>query len=415
VTPATGALPVVAGRRSARVVARSLFALTKPRIIELLLVTTIPTMLLAQRGLPSARLLIFTLIGGAFAAGSANTFNCYIDRDIDALMKRTSRRPLARKEPLAVVKPAEALIFGVVLGAASTLLLGLLVNWLSAALADGAILFYVFVYTLGLKRRTASNIVIGGAAGCFPVLVGWSAVTGTVALPAVVLFAVIFFWTPPHFWALAMKFRDDYAAASVPMLPVVAPATVVARKILFYSYVMVAATLALAPYAGWLYTLSALALGGWFLAEAHRLQARVVRIDASLDGTGPDGTGPARVGTPLARLAMASSALVGGGHGASTGAASTGAVGTSVGGTSAGGTSTGDTSAGDAPGIAAVSAADASGVAEGACAGVAQPSANPAPMRLFHLSIAYLTLLFAAIAVTSVLPWGGWEALFRLF
>ena len=394
-TPATGALPIVAGRRSARVVARSLFALTKPRIIELLLVTTIPTMLLAQRGLPSARLLIFTLIGGAFAAGSANTFNCYIDRDIDALMKRTSRRPLARKEPLAVVKPTEALIFGAVLGAASTLLLGLLVNWLSAALADGAILFYVFVYTLGLKRRTASNIVIGGAAGCFPVLVGWSAVTGTVALPAVVLFAVIFFWTPPHFWALAMKFRDDYAAANVPMLPVVAPATVVARKILFYSYVMVAATLALAPYAGWLYTASAVALGGWFLTEAHQLRARVERIDAS-----PDGTGPARVGTPLARLAMASSALVGGGHAASTGAV---------------GTSTGGTSTGDAPRPADISAADAPGVTEGACADVARPSANPAPMRLFHLSIAYLTLLFAAIAVTSVLPWGGWEALLRLF
>ena len=407
-TPATGALPIVAGRRSARVVARSLFALTKPRIIELLLVTTIPTMLLAQRGLPSVRLLIFTLIGGAFAAGSANTFNCYIDRDIDALMKRTSRRPLARKEPLAVVKPTEALIFGVVLGAASTLLLGLLVNWLSAALADGAILFYVFVYTLGLKRRTASNIVIGGAAGCFPVLVGWSAVTGTVALPAVVLFAVIFFWTPPHFWALAMKFRDDYAAASVPMLPVVAPATVVARKILFYSYVMVAATLALAPYAGWLYTASAAALGGWFLTEAHRLRARVQNIDAS-----PDGTGPARVGTPLARLAMASSALVGGGHSASTGAASTGAGGTSTGGTSTGGTSAGD--APGVPGVAAISAADASGVAEGACAGVARPSANPAPMRLFHLSIAYLTLLFAAIAISSVLPWGGWEALLRFF
>ena len=393
-TPATGALPVVAGRRSARVVARSLFALTKPRIIELLLVTTIPTMLLAQRGLPSVRLLIFTLIGGAFAAGSANTFNCYIDRDIDAVMKRTSRRPLARKEPLAVVTPTEALIFGFVLGAASTLLLGLLVNWLSAALADGAILFYVFVYTLGLKRRTASNIVIGGAAGCFPVLVGWSAVTGTVALPAVVLFTVIFFWTPPHFWALAMKFRDDYAAASVPMLPVVAPATVVARKILFYSYVMVAATLALAPYAGWLYTASAVALGGWFLAEAHRLRARVERIDAGSDGTDLAGAvlaGPPRPGTPLAGLAragsaLASSALVGGGH----------ATGSSV---------------ADTPGVADTSAA----VAEGVCAGVAQPSANPAPMRLFHLSIAYLTLLFAAIAVTSVLPWGGWEALLRLF
>ena len=223
-TPATtNVLPALAGRRSVRVVARSLFALTKPRIIELLLVTTIPTMLLAQRGLPSVRLLVVTLVGGAFAAGSANTINCYIDRDIDAKMRRTSRRPLAKPTPLAVIKPAEALIFGIVLGAASTVLLGTLVNWLSAVLADAAILFYVFIYTIGLKRRTPSNIVIGGAAGCFPVLVGWSAVTGTVSLPAAVLFAVIFFWTPPHFWALAMKFKDDYTAASVPMLPVVAP------------------------------------------------------------------------------------------------------------------------------------------------------------------------------------------------
>jgi protoheme IX farnesyltransferase len=388
VTPATGALPVVAGRRSARVVARSLFALTKPRIIELLLVTTIPTMLLAQRGLPSVRLLVFTLIGGAFAAGSANTFNCYIDRDIDAVMKRTSRRPLARKDPLAVVKPTEALIFGAVLGAASTLLLGLLVNWISAALADGAILFYVFVYTLGLKRRTASNIVIGGAAGCFPVLVGWSAVTGTVALPAVVLFAVIFFWTPPHFWALAMKFRDDYAAANVPMLPVVAPASVVARKILFYSYVMVAATLALAPYAGWLYTVSAAALGVWFLAEAHRLQARVTSIDAAGDGA-KDLAGAAAAGRPRAATALGGLARAG------SAVASSALAGTSHG-------------AGPGP-------ADDPGVAEGACAGVARPSANPAPMRLFHLSIAYLTLLFAVIAVTSVLPWGGWEALLKFF
>jgi heme o synthase len=275
VTPATtNALPAIAGRRSPGVVARSLFALTKPRIIELLLVTTIPTMLLAQRGLPSARLVVLTLVGGAFAAGSANTINCYLDRDIDAVMRRTSRRPLAKPTPLAVIKPAEALVFGIVLGAAATALLGLTVNWLSAALADAAILFYVFIYTLGLKRRTPSNIVIGGAAGCFPVLVGWSAVTGRVGLPALVLFAVIFFWTPPHFWALAMKFKDDYAAASVPMLPVVAPATVVARKILIYSYVMVATTLLLAPYAGWLYAACAAGLGGWFLAEAHRLQRR---------------------------------------------------------------------------------------------------------------------------------------------
>ena len=320
-TQATSALPghghaqlgvPTGGRRPVRLIARSLFLLTKPRIIELLLVTTVPTMMLAQRGLPSVRLLALTLVGGALAAASANTLNCYIDRDIDALMKRTSRRPLVAKGTRAAIKPGEALVSGIVLGALSTVLLGLLVNWLSAALADGAILFYVFVYTLGLKRRTASNIVIGGAAGCFPVLVGWAAVTGTVSLPAIVLFAVIFLWTPPHFWALAMKFRDDYAAASVPMLPVVATPATVARKILVYSYAMVAATLALAPDAGWLYGGFAAVLGGWFLVEAHRLRSRI--------------------------------------------------------------------SAGDAP----------------------------APMRLFHLSIAYLTLLFTAIAVTAVLPFGHW-------
>src|SRR4249919_4083628 len=249
-------------------------------------------MLLAARGLPSVRLLVVTLTGGALAAGSANTINCYIDRDIDALMRRTSRRPLARPTPLAVIRPAEALIFGVVLGAASTVLLGTVVNWLSAVLADAAILFYVFIYTIGLKRRTPANIVIGGAAGCFPVLVGWSAVTGTVSLPAVVLFAVIFFWTPPHFWALAMRFKDDYAAASVPMLPVVAPPTVVARKILIYSYVMVGTTLALAPYAGWLYTASAAGLGAWFLLEAHRLQRRVVRIGGASAPAAPVSPGP---------------------------------------------------------------------------------------------------------------------------
>jgi heme o synthase len=337
--PALGS--TLAGHRSVRAVAKALFALTKPRIVELLLVTTIPTMLLAERGLPSVRILLVTLAGGALAAGSANTINCYIDRDIDAVMRRTSRRPLARPAPMAVVKPFEALFFGIVLGAASTFLLGTLVNWLSAILADAAILFYVFVYTIGLKRRTASNIVIGGAAGCFPVLVGWSAVTGRVGLPAIVLFAIIFFWTPPHFWALAMKFRDDYAAASVPMLPVVAPAPVVARKILVYSYVMVATTLALAPYAGWVYTICAAGLGAWFLAEAHRLYAQVTRAVQPAAATGAAGGGKA--------------------------------------------------------------------IPEGTCAGIARPTtAHPAPMRLFHLSIAYLTLLFAAIAVVSLLPWGRW-------
>jgi heme o synthase len=306
--PSHGAGP----RRSPRVIGGALVALTKPRIIELLLVTTVPAMLLAQHGLPPIRLVLVTLAGGTLAAGSANTINCYLDRDIDAVMKRTSRRPLVVNGQ-GTIRPWEALTWGIVLGAGATLLLGLLANWLAASLADAAILFYIFVYTLGLKRRSPANIVIGGAAGCFPVLVGWAAVTGTVALPAVVLFAVIFLWTPPHFWALAMKFRKDYAAANVPMLPVVAAPAVVVRKILWYSYAMVAATLALIPWAGWIYGVAAAALGAWFLAEAHRLDARV--------------------------------------------------------------------------------AAD---------------SASPAPMRLFHLSIAYLTLLFAAVAVTALLPWGRW-------
>ena len=261
---------------------RGLVALTKPRIIELLLVTTVPTMLLAQHGLPSLRLILVTLVGGTLAAGSANTINCYIDRDIDAVMKRTSRRPLVNGK--GAIKPWEAMAWGIVLGAGATLLLGLMANWLAAALADAAILFYVFVYTLLLKRRSPANIVIGGAAGCFPVLVGWAAVTGTVAWPAVVLFAVIFLWTPPHFWALAMKFRKDYAAANVPMLPVVASPVAVARKILWYSYAMVAATLALIPSAGWIYGALAVGLGAWFLVEAHGLDSRV-RAAAALGDT----------------------------------------------------------------------------------------------------------------------------------
>ena len=247
---------------------RALVALTKPRIIELLLVTTVPAMLLAQHGLPSLRLVLVTLVGGTLAAGSANTINCYLDRDIDAVMKRTSRRPLVVNGH-GTIKPWEALAWGIVLGAGATLLLGLMANWLAASLADAAILFYIFVYTLLLKRRSPANIVIGGAAGCFPVLVGWAAVTGTVSLPAVILFAVIFLWTPPHFWALAMKFRKDYAAANVPMLPVVASPAAVARKILWYSYAMVAATLVLIPYAGWIYGALAAGLGAWFLVEAH--------------------------------------------------------------------------------------------------------------------------------------------------
>jgi len=252
-------------------------ALTKPRIIELLLVTTLPVMILAARGLPHLWTAVVTLVGGTLAAGSANTLNCVVDRDIDAVMSRTKRRPMARQQ----VPPVAAMRFGIILGAAATVLLGLGANWLSAGLADGAIAFYVFVYTLGLKRRSPSNIVIGGAAGCFPVLIGWSAVRGDVGWPAVILFAVVFLWTPPHFWALAMKFKDDYAAAGVPMLPVVAPATTVTRQIVLYSWAMVAASLVLIPFgAGPVYAVAAVVLGAVFLVEAHRLDRRVRRGEA---------------------------------------------------------------------------------------------------------------------------------------
>jgi heme o synthase len=248
---------------------RSYVALTKPRIIELLLTTTLPTMMLAARGLPSMALVGATLAGGAMAAGAANTINCYLDRDIDVLMRRTSHRPLAVGEAARLVSPWQALAFGVALGISATALLGLAVNWLAALLADAAIVYYVFVYTLALKRRTPSNIVVGGAAGCFPILVGWAAVTGNVALPAVLLATVVFFWTPPHFWSLAMKFTADYATAGVPMLPVIAEPAVVARRMLIYSYATVAASLAVAPFAGWLYTGCAGLVGAWFLVESH--------------------------------------------------------------------------------------------------------------------------------------------------
>ena len=264
------------GHRAAglRATVGSYIALTKPRIIELLLVTTLPVMILAANGMPHPWTIAATLLGGTLAAGSANTINCVVDRDIDAVMSRTKRRPMAKH----AVPPVAALRFGIALGAAATLLLGLGANWLSAGLADGAIAFYVFVYTLGLKRRTPSNIVIGGAAGCFPVLIGWSAVRGSVGWPAIVLFAVVFLWTPPHFWALAMRFKDDYAAAGVPMLPVVAPAASVTRQIVFYSWAMVAASLALIPFgAGPVYAVAASVMGAVFLFEAHRLHRRVRR------------------------------------------------------------------------------------------------------------------------------------------
>jgi len=270
----TATADAVAGSRSPLQVLRAYVALTKPRIIELLLVTTVPVMMLAARGWPSSWTVLATLAGGTLAAGSANTINCVVDRDIDAVMARTRRRPMVRHQ----ISPVAALRFGIVLGMLATALLGLTVNWLSALLADGAIGFYVFVYTLGLKRRTPSNIVIGGAAGCFPVLIGWSAVRGSVGWAAVVLFGVVFLWTPPHFWSLAMRFKDDYAAAGVPMLPVVARPVAVTRQIVAYSWAMVAVSLLLVPFgAGWLYAVAAVGLGAAFLVAAHRLHASVKR------------------------------------------------------------------------------------------------------------------------------------------
>lgn len=247
-------------------------ALTKPRIIELLLITTVPVMFLAEQGVPSLRLVLVTCLGGYLSAGGANALNMYIDRDIDALMDRTSQRPLVT----GMVSPRECLAFGLTLAVVSTLFFGLLVNWLSAALSLGALLFYVVIYTMLLKRRTAQNIVWGGIAGCMPVLIGWSAVRNEVSWAAVILFLVIFFWTPPHYWPLSMKVKDDYARAGVPMLPVVAGNRAVARQIVLYSWVMVAVSLLLTPlgYTGWFYTAVALASGGWWLWEAHALHAR---------------------------------------------------------------------------------------------------------------------------------------------
>jgi heme o synthase len=255
--------------RSGRARWKAYLGLTKPKIIRLLLITTVPTMFLAAHGFPSAWRVLATLVGGSLAAGSANAINCWADRDIDVVMHRTAHRPLARNE----VEPGHALRFGIVLGVLSALLLSVTVNLLSAGLAVCAILFYVFVYTLGLKRRTSQNIVIGGAAGAFPVLIGWSAVTGTLGLPAWILFAIVFAWTPPHFWALAMRYREDYARAGVPMLPVVASVHETTLQILFYAVAMLCLTMMLGPVAGLglIYFVAAAVLGVWFVGAAWRL------------------------------------------------------------------------------------------------------------------------------------------------
>ncbi len=253
-------------------VVRAYVALTKPRIVELLLLTTVPVMFLAERGVPRPMLVLATVVGGTLAAASANALNCVVDRDIDEKMLRTRRRPLPRHQ----VSANGALVFGLVLGVAATLLLGLAVNWLSSLLALTANAFYVLVYTMLLKRRTAQNIVWGGAAGCFPALIGWTAVTGSLAWAPVVLFMVVFFWTPPHFWSLAIRYRDDYAAASVPMLPVVASSYEVGRQIVLYAWLTLGTSLLLWPVAdtGWVYPIVAGVLGVGFVVEAHALWHR---------------------------------------------------------------------------------------------------------------------------------------------
>jgi protoheme IX farnesyltransferase len=326
-------------RRTARQAISGYVALTKPRIIELLLVTTVPTMFLADHGVPSLWLVMATLVGGSMAAGSANTLNCYLDRDIDMIMHRTERRPLAT----GLVSPREALVFGVLLGVASVAWLAGTVGWLAAVLAFAAIAFYVGVYTMALKRRTPQNIVWGGAAGCMPVLIGWAAVTGSLSWTPVVLFGIIFFWTPPHYWPLSLRFRDDYAAAGVPMLPVVADVVVVARRIVVYSWAMVAVSLLLWPVArtGPVYALSSAVLGAGFLIEAHRLLARARKASAVVS---PEAVSPEAVSM-------------------------------------------------EAVSPDAVSQVSSDGVSLVAIA----------PMRLFHGSITYLTLLFVAIALDPLL------------
>ncbi len=249
-------------------------ALTKPRIIELLLVSTVPTMIVAERGIPSLWLMFATVIGGTLSAGGANAINMYVDRDIDALMDRTKGRPLVT----GVMTPRAALVFAVGIEIVSFAFLWAFVNLLSAVLAVSACLFYVFVYTLWLKRTSERNIVIGGAAGAAPVLIGWSAVTNSLSWAPVVLFAVMFYWTPPHFWALAIKYKDDYTKADVPMLPSVAAYETVTRKIIAYTVVVVALTFVFGPVAdlGAVYLVSAGVLGAVFLALAvkvHRTES----------------------------------------------------------------------------------------------------------------------------------------------
>ena len=250
-------------------------ALTKPRVIELLLVTTAPVMVLAANGIPNLWTVLATLVGGSLSAASANAFNCYIDRDIDRVMKRTQKRPLVTGE----LTDREALVFAWVTGAISIAWLWVFTTWLAAVLSFVAIAFYVLVYTLVLKRRTPQNIVWGGAAGCMPVLIGWAAVTGSLTWAPVILFGIVFLWTPPHYWPLSMRYREDYASVQVPMLAVVRGRVAVGLQVVLYAWATVACSLLLIPIAGMgvLYAVVAVLAGAWFLLEAHRLYSSAIR------------------------------------------------------------------------------------------------------------------------------------------
>ena len=262
-------------KRTFRRTAWAYLSLTKPRVVELLLVVTVPTMILAERGIPSLWLVLATLIGGCLSAGSAGAFNCYLDRDIDRLMKRTQNRPLVTGE----LTDRQALVFAWLVGLASIVWLLAFTNWLAAILSFWAILLYVVFYTMVLKRRTPQNIVWGGIAGCMPVLIGWAAVTGDLSWPPFILFLIIFLWTPPHYWPLSMKYRDDYQAAGVPMLAVVRGRSQVGLQVILYAWATVACTLLLVPIAGMglLYLVVALVTGAWFIYETHRLYSLAIR------------------------------------------------------------------------------------------------------------------------------------------
>ena len=275
--------PSDAARRqggSAAVKLRAYVALTKPRVIELLLVTALPTMFLAAGGVPPIGALVATLIGGFLSAGSANAFNMILDRDIDRVMHRTQQRPLVT----GTLSVTEARVFAWAMAVVSTLVLGLFATWLAAALAVAAIAFYVLVYTMLLKRRTEQNIVWGGIAGCFPVVIGWAGVTGTLDWPAWILFVLVFLWTPAHYWPLSMKYRDDYEAADVPMLAVVRGRPMVGIQVILYAWASLACTLLLIPVAGMglLYSGVAIVAGAWFVGEAHALYGRAIKGAAEL-------------------------------------------------------------------------------------------------------------------------------------